>query len=193
MTPPPRVFAADLSITATGWADAYDGRVWTGTITTKSGTGTHSEKSARMATVTQGLRRLVDDGPAPALVLVEGPSYGSKGNAMFDLGGLWWRVYEGLAALAPVVVVTPSQRMLYATGKGQAKKDAVVDAFARRWPDIDTGVDNNRIDAAVLALMGLEFLGRAPVAVPKSHRAALDKVAWPRLGEFARKAGRVTV
>ncbi|WTW93668.1 hypothetical protein OG216_09885 [Streptomycetaceae bacterium NBC_01309] len=175
----PRVVGIDLSLTATGWADNRLGLILTETITSAAQAG-HLAQCLRMATIVRSLCSVVERGPAkPELIVVEGPSYGSKGAGTWDRGGLWWLAYDSLHHYAPIAVVAPSQRMLYATGKGAASKEKVVDAVARRWPDIKTDADNNRVDAAVLALMGLDHLGYAPVFMPAPNRAALDKVVWP--------------
>ncbi|MEU8136062.1 hypothetical protein [Streptodolium elevatio] len=177
----PRVIGIDLSLTATGWADNRLGLLHTDVITSEAQSG-HLAQCRRMAGIVRALCSVVERGPVrPDLIVVEGPSYGSKGAGTWDRGGLWWLAYDSLHQYAPIAVVSPSQRMLYATGKGAASKEKVVDAVARRWPDIKTDADNNRVDAAVLALIGLDHLGHAPVAMPATHRAALDKVAWPAL------------
>lgn len=114
------------------------------------------------------------------LVLVEGPSYRSTDPSAFDRAALWWLVYRGLHLREiPVAVITPSQRMVYATGRGNVKKGAVIDAVARRWPLFQTGGDDNAADAVVLMAMGLDRLGTPLAPMPVTHRRALEKVAWP--------------
>lgn len=99
---------------------------------------------------------------------------------MWDRAYLWWLFYEFCSHHQfPVAVVTPSQRMLYATGRGLASKGAVIDAVARRWPQYVTEGDDNAADAVVLMAMGLDWSGRPLTPMPATHRRALDKVAWP--------------
>ena len=114
------------------------------------------------------------------LVVIEGPSLRSADPSVWDRAYLWWLFYEFCSHHQfPVAVVTPSQRMLYATGRGLASKGAVIDAVARRWPQYVTEGDDNAADAVVLMAMGLDWSGRPLTPMPATHRRALDKVAWP--------------
>jgi hypothetical protein len=73
------------------------------------------------------------------------------------------------------------QRCTYATGKGAASKEAVVDAVARRWPAWQTEGNNNLADAVVFMAAGRDWLGAPITDMPKTHRAAIDKAVWPTL------------
>jgi Holliday junction resolvasome RuvABC endonuclease subunit len=122
----------------------------------------------------------VGTGPRPALIAIEGPSYGSKGNALHQLAGLWWIVYDALTrARMPIVVIPPGQLKKYATGKGTADKTAMAVALQRR-ADIELG-DDNQVDAWWLAAAALDHLGHPIVDLPKAQREALAKVAWPEM------------
>jgi crossover junction endodeoxyribonuclease RuvC len=114
-----------------------------------------------------------------ALVVIEQPAFSRQTGHMHDRSGLWWLVVNELHSYEfPVVEVTPGSLKKYATGSGTATKHAVVDATARRFPDIDTAADDNRCDALWLAAMGYDHLGHPIVTVPAAHRAALAKVQW---------------
>ncbi|NUS59160.1 MAG: hypothetical protein HOV66_30530, partial [Streptomycetaceae bacterium] len=78
-----------------------------------------------------------------------------------------------------VVEVTTGGVKKYATGKGNAGKDEVLAAVVRRYPDVEVS-NNNEADALVLRAMGCDHLGQPLAVVPQTHRAALDKVAWPQ-------------
>ena len=69
---------------------------------------------------------------------------------------------------------------MYGTGKGNAGKDEVMLATARRYTNQAEVANNDQADALVLAAMGARHLG-APIeeSLPQSHLRALDKVAWP--------------
>ncbi|TMR91279.1 hypothetical protein [Nonomuraea basaltis] len=114
------------------------------------------------------------------LIVIEGPSYRSNDPSAFDRAGLWWDLYHHFTVMnLPVAVVPPTVRAKYATGKGGAGKGAVIDAVARRFPDFETGGDDNVCDAIVLMALGRDQLGHPIVRMPESHRAALGSVAWP--------------
>lgn len=116
----------------------------------------------------------------PDLVVMELPAPSRAGGSSHERAWLWWEVYRWLSGGGiPVALLTPNQRALYATGKGNAPKNAVVDAVARRWPMWDTGGDDNLADAVVLMAAGRDQLGHAIADMPKANRAALDKAVWP--------------
>jgi crossover junction endodeoxyribonuclease RuvC len=116
--------------------------------------------------------------PADFIVL-EGPSYGSTGAGQHERAGLWWLVYDALTAVdLPVAVVPPACRARYATGRGNATKDAVLLAAARRYPHVDID-GNDEADALILAAMGADHLGEPWAIVPALHRKGLDGCAWP--------------
>jgi crossover junction endodeoxyribonuclease RuvC len=82
--------------------------------------------------------------------------------------------------------MAPNARALYATGKGNAAKGAVIDAVTRRFPDWATEGNDNAADAVALMAAGRDWLGHPITDLPKTHRAALDKATWPTLpGDLA--------
>ncbi|MYR60042.1 hypothetical protein GTY54_28695 [Streptomyces sp. SID625] len=112
------------------------------------------------------------------LACVEGPSHHSVGGSVWDRGGLWWLIVDGLCARGiPVAVIPPMSRAKYATGSGGARKAAVLDAAQRRYGAILPSDDE--ADALILRAMGLDWLGVALTEVPDGHRAALAGVQWP--------------
>ena len=100
----------------------------------------------------------------PSLIVIEGFSYGSKGRGVFDIAYLGWRIREELERYRteddiPWLEVSPSQVKQFATGKGNANKEIVLQQVYKRW-----GVefnDNNQADAYVLAQIGRAYLGEA--------------------------------
>lgn len=178
----PRVIGLDLSIAATGYADNHGGEIRTTTFHTdpkdydKNAAGTRK----RLTTITTGITSGIGDGPTPVLVVVEGPSYGSKGNALHQLAGLWWLIYDALTrAELPVAVVPPGVLKKYATGKGTADKTAMAVALQKR-ADIELG-DDNRVDAWWLVAAGLEHLEYPVVSLPAPQRAVLAGITWPEV------------
>lgn len=166
------VVGLDLSLTSTGIAIADD-----------NGGRTRTIRTAKL-TDTRRLRTIVDDviltcfEEQPALVVIEGPSYGSTGGMQHERGGLWWMVAEALDDRGYArAVMTPTALKKYATGSGSASKDAVLIATCRRFPGFDG--DNNAADALWLAAAGADHLGCPLVHMPAVNRSALAKVQWP--------------
>lgn len=116
----------------------------------------------------------------PDLVVVEQPAFSQNSGSHHDRSGLWWIVMERLMVYGvDVAEVSPTGLKKFATGKGNASKTAVVDAVARRWPEVETDGDDNVADALVLAKMGVFHLGENKEDLPKAHLASLDAVRWP--------------
>lgn len=178
----PRVIGLDLSLTGTGIADfAHDGQVITKTIRSTPKGKTVADQFARLRYIVHEVDRFVTfGGPCPALVLIEGPSYGSKGAGTWDRAGLWWLVVcLILDRRYPLAVVPPAVLKKYATGRGNADKTAMAVAVQKRW-----GIelrDDNKVDAWWLGAMGREHLGLPFVDLPKTQREALTKVRWPEV------------
>lgn len=117
----------------------------------------------------------------PDLVVLEAPtlSQGRQGGHL-DRHGLWWLILARLTAWeCPYAVVTASSRAKYATGKGNAPKDEVLLAVARRYPHVAV-TNSNEADALILAAMGARHLGQ-PIedSLPIAQRDAMERVAWP--------------
>lgn len=113
------------------------------------------------------------------LVVIEGPSYSSKGAHTHDRSGGWWLVVANLIDQGHLVVeVPPALRMTYATGRGNARKDQVLAETVKRYPDWDVS-GNDIADALVLCALGCDWAGHPLVELPQTHRRALAKIAWP--------------
>lgn len=137
----------------------------------------HAERLTALTQLAARIRLTIG---APDLVVMETPSLASMGGGAHERAWLWWETYRHLVRHdIPVGLMAPSQRMLYATGKGNSGKAVVVDAVARRWPAWTTDGDDNQADAVVLMAAGLDWAGYPAADVPKTHRAALDKATWP--------------
>lgn len=187
----PAYVGLDLSMTATGLVVNYEpGRISTALhrIDSKPIQDTKDSKGKPAASWGARLVRMdaivVDIAakiPFGSLVFLESPSYGSTGSGTFDRSGLWWMAYAHLVQRmgCRVIPVAPSQRMLYATGKGGGKdagKDAVIAAVVRRYPDLAV-TDNNVADAVVLMAMAARAAGH-PLegSIPAANLKAMDKL-----------------
>jgi crossover junction endodeoxyribonuclease RuvC len=109
------------------------------------------------------------------LVAIEGYSYGSRygGERLGELGGV---IRVGLySAGIDYIEVAPHSIKKYATGKGNAPKDAVlVEAVRRLGYDGAQGPDG--ADALWLWALVREAAGEPVVTVPAKHREALGTI-----------------
>jgi Holliday junction resolvasome RuvABC endonuclease subunit len=162
------VLGVDASLTATGVANLYNQRLNTRTIApkTKGVLRLHEFREA----FTHELRRW-----HPELVVFEGYGYAGKfthSHSLGELGGVLKLV--ALDRKIPFIVVPPTVLKLFVTGKGNTEKNAVSkEAYKRFGVDL---TDNNQIDAAVLAIMGLARL-YPDFPLTEFQRKALTKIA----------------
>lgn len=119
-------------------------------------------------------------------VVIEAPSYGSRGGSAWDRAHLWWRIVERLIGReVPVVGVAPTSRALWATGSGRSDKAAVSTAVGRMWPTAEIR-NSDEADALALASIGLQILGeRGPFEITAYRTRALAKVEVPDSLEIA--------
>lgn len=110
----------------------------------------------------------------PALVVAEElPNYKLDSYRAY----VWWALVNLLSQKgATVVEVQPSEIKKYATGKGNASKEAMVDAVARRMPQFETGGVTDLADAAWACAMGREVLGHPLIDLPQVNRDALKSL-----------------
>lgn len=129
----------------------------------------------RLLRIRRTTDRITDLVPDGAHVAIEAPSYGqARQGGVHDRAGLWWALYGALTdAGHEVVPVPPASRARYATGKGNASKDAVLAAAVRRYPHAPID-DNNQADAVVLAAWLARAMGE-PVEehMPATHVATM--------------------
>jgi crossover junction endodeoxyribonuclease RuvC len=112
------------------------------------------------------------------LVVLEGRSYASPGHGL-ELDWLWGRIVdETVRQNRRLLVVIPTQRMKYATGKGNAKKDIVLAAAIHRFPTVPIE-GNDTADATILAAIGCRHLGFPIDTMPKAHWESI----MPKLAE----------
>ena len=190
------VAGIDLSLTSTGIARACfettsDGHelMWPFVRRVKSTGRAGASLDERWRRLAGLVETIADEVADAALVVIEGPSFGStsaKSASMHDRSGLWWQLVALLRETyrLPVVEVPPTVRAKYATGAGNAGKDAVLAAAVKRYPTWDiTG--NDIADAVILAAMGCRHLGHAIDSLPQIHLSAMTKVRWTEPGAAA--------
>lgn len=177
----------DLSLTSTGVAIARhytDGTIWeTYSVKSKRESALWDDRLRRIGSIVGDISRILyglDYDVATAegftrIVVIEGPSYGSKNSGSgHERAGLWWQVYREVwvTYTKNIIVVPPTVRAKYATGRGNAGKDEVMLATAKRYPEAAIG-DNNVADAVILADIGLRQMRVESCQLPVTHTAAL--------------------
>jgi Holliday junction resolvasome RuvABC endonuclease subunit len=172
-----RIVGLDLSLTSTG-------------VACINGPGDRSEATWTIKSRHKGMQRLceirnyVRPVSMPAdLVLIEGYSYNSRngGERLGELGGVI-RVDLWEAGI-PYVEIEPARLKKYATGKGNASKDAVFGAAVHRaGREFAT---NDEADAWWLLQMALAHYDLAHIRMPKTSWDVLDLIEWPALREVA--------
>jgi hypothetical protein len=180
--PRPLVVGLDTSLTSTGIAGAD----WAEALRPTKLTG-----HARLAWL---LEEVTDRVKMADLALIEGPAYAQQLQpGHHERAGLWWQVTQMLWKRGiPYAVVNPHLRTIYATGRanpaqGHPKQQrariakGMVHTFVVEQLGIFCeGVGKyDAADAAVLAAIGLDWLGYPTVALPDAQRRALDSVQWP--------------
>lgn len=177
------VVGLDLSLTSTGiariWID-HDPAAPPHTLVDRvTSTGKEDATVMQRHNRLMRLRKQISSLALPAdLAVIEAPAYSRTAGHQHDRSGLWWAVVRNLFMNdVPVVEVPPTTRARYACGKA-AKKDAVLAAVVRRYPDVEV-TGNDEADALILAAMGARHLGSPIDDLPKTHLAAMDAVRWP--------------
>lgn len=174
----------DLSLTSTGVAYFQPGHSPVlGLITSKGAQKeTLLEREARQMKLLGEINKYFDAMPEDSLVVVEGPSYGSRHGKQWDRAGFWWRVVDSALLTHKVVEIPPMCRARYATGRGNSHKDKVIISLVRRYPDVDIQ-ENNTADAFALGVMGCRALGY-PVEenLPTQHLSGMNSVDWSIIG-----------
>jgi crossover junction endodeoxyribonuclease RuvC len=179
VTSAPTVIGLDTSLTATGIASSNG---WCHVVgwTDKKRPLTKLPHTERLAAMEEVRRDIILHIGQPDLAVLETPALSRAGGGGHERGWLWWEIYSHLISHnIPVGLVSTNQRMLYATGKGTATKNVIVDAVARRWPDWPTGGNDNAADAVVLMAAGRDALGHPITPMPQANRAAITKAVWP--------------
>lgn len=150
---PARIVGLDLSLTATGYCivDRQDGlKFTTGIVTAGKLLGL-----ARIDSILSQVSSFVDP---HTLVVIEDFSFGSKGQAVFQIAGLGYLVRHCLWKQGiPTLFVAPSTLKKFVTGAGNSDKSVMLKEIFKRWgADIN---DDNAGDAYGLARIGMAHAG----------------------------------
>jgi hypothetical protein len=170
------ITALDLSLTGTGIARISSESVTAETVKCPKLTG-HER-------LTYILDQCVRAGGHADLFVIEGPAYGKQGGQAghHERAGLWWLMTQRLwLCQRPYVVITPSARAKYATGKGNASKAEVMASAIKRYGHLVELGDDNQCDAVILGAMAADHYGDPLAKVPVLNATALEKVEWPEM------------
>lgn len=177
----PRIVGLDLSLTSSGVAVLADGEV---TVSRVRSVGKKGDSLlARGRRLNRLKVQLLDLCDGADLVVIEGPAMNvsaSASGAVHDRGGLWWLVVHSLIASGvPVMEIAPRVRAKYATGKGNAAKDAVFAAVLRRYTEVPIA-NNDEADAVVMVAIGARVLG-VPIepSLPQLNLDVMPKLHLP--------------
>jgi len=167
---PPTIIGVDLSLTSTGLA-LPDGKLEV------------IQPKQKGAVRLFAIRREVNDFIARyenPVIVVEGYSFAarhSQAHSIGELGGvmkLSW--YENDWQ---VIIVPPTNRAKFATGKGNANKSEVVSAISARTGMTFSGKGaDDQCDAWILQEMGMVAYGQSDRTWPKVNLSALEAVDW---------------
>jgi crossover junction endodeoxyribonuclease RuvC len=140
-------------------------------------------RAKRLEGLTSRLQLLFVSTPGDVYAVIEGPAPGVSREAAgsrHDRSALWWDIVRMVNAVTGhwPLVLSPATLKVYATGKGNAGKDAVMASAIKRYLTFDIG-NNNEADAVILAAAGARVLG-CPVeqSMPQTHLRALAAVTW---------------
>src|SRR5699024_12665212 len=135
----------------------------------------HSGGSGRARDIVANVRTLHGE---CVVVVIEGPSYGSRHGSADGRGGLWWLVRDAVAAARlRVAVAPPSSVKLWAAGHGHAAQQQVIDAMCDRYPNAVIR-SSDEADALALAHLGAAWLVEE-VGHTDAQRRAMSGVDWP--------------
>lgn len=176
------ILALDLSLTASGWARS-DGQ--SGVIVPK---GEFARGIDRLRWIRWSVCRLLETGAFSValsrveLVVIEGYAFGVQGQqGHISLGELGGVVRCALADRdIPFVEIPPSSLKMFATGKGNAKKEAVLVAAIQKLKY--GGNSTDEADALWLLEMAHTYYGGRAESAPDPQFRALSKTTWPKLG-----------
>ena len=165
----------DPSLTCTGVSlvDTATGATTVHSLaTTGRKTATLRERHTRIVRIARWVEGTVTV-PDVGVVAIERLSFGQSAGAHHDRSGLWWMIVDALAG-HQVIEVSPKSLKKYATGTGNAGKDAVLLAVSRRYPGVAI-TNNDEADALVLAAMAARAMGHPlEASLPQAHMLAYD-------------------
>jgi crossover junction endodeoxyribonuclease RuvC len=165
----------DLSLSSTGWSTAGQ----TGAITPKTN-GTQ-----RLVDISLSIKELIRFHGVSAVVM-EGYAFAARSGQAFSIGELGGVVRYVLCGMnIPFVVVQPTTRAKFATGRGNSSKSEVVSAVSARTGIVWSGSGaDDMCDAWILEEMALLRRGEARYDWPESSVAVVNGVDWSPIENY---------
>lgn len=165
-----RIVAFDLSLACTGWCEGSN----IGTLVPPKG---HDRGLPRLDWIRA---RVMEKADSAQLVAIEGYSFASeasRAHSLGELGGLIkWNVW---ARKIPIVIIPPTSLKMFATGKGNAKKDEVFAAAIRKLGYV--GNSHDEADARWLWTMAQAHYTAGPLELTEAQARSMEKIDWPVL------------
>lgn len=165
----------DLGIGADGQLEAVRWETWRARAVQPAESTVESERR-RVRQMLREILAFVPDFVDIAVIEGAAPNAKNRGKAE-ERSWLRGFLIDQMLSRGAVVVVDPMRRALLATGAGNAKKGAVLDAVRVMVPAAHVP-DHNVADAVALAMAGAHHLGM-PWVLTEKQEAAFAKVAWP--------------
>ncbi|WP_311525326.1 crossover junction endodeoxyribonuclease RuvC [uncultured Varibaculum sp.] len=170
------VCGVDPSLTSTGLAKISGYRILDTSLIKTSGKAEvpYRERSRRITHIAGGIATFCDRAD---LVVIEGPSFRSVSTSTWERAALFYRALEHfLDAGIPFAVTPPKSAKKWASGAGNAGKEAVMDCLVNVFGDFEAP-SFDVSDALALAGMGAHHLGDiAPKG--RGRVSALRGVQW---------------
>lgn len=173
-----RIIGLDLSLSATGVADLYEGSCLLRTISPPRG----MVGEERLVWLQGDILGRIAFGDS---VVVEEIAYSRVQGGAFERGALHWMVRCGLVRRGIRFFLCPATTLkLFATGKGNAEKSMMLREVYRRWGV--EAADDNQADAAALAYLGACLVGeREPEN--EAQRRAVASILTPKVKRSRKK------
>jgi len=152
------LISIDQSFTGTGIAAWYDGELHITVFKTekkmKNLKSPSIDKTRRIRRICKRIDMMCK-GVKFDYAIIEGLSYGSKGSALLDLGGLSHAIRNVfIDHEIPFVVIPPTVAKMFWVGKGNASKQDLIEETKKRGITIPYNYDDNCNDAYIF----FEFL-----------------------------------
>ena len=165
----------DWALTHTGVTAWVDGEWERCTIRTRPDDGTPAGFLHRVDDIATQVIAWADPREGDVWA-IESPALGAKGAAVDRMFAGWWMTVRELIDHHDTPwVFTPASVKKLATGRGNASKDEVILATAKRIPEADV-TNEHESDAAWLAVAASILGGQPIITLPNTHTTGLKRI-----------------